>query len=273
MNPAESPDPPARRTSPTVAAPITPIAPLAERHGHEAEHAAEVRGMFDRIAPTYDRLNGLLSFGVDARWRRRAVRELRGLTGGEPVVRGPVLDLCSGTLDLAALLVDAFPGERVVASDFSGEMLERGRHKAPRAERVVADALRLPFEDGAFGAVVCGFGVRNLADPAQGAREALRVLRPGGRLVVLEFFRPTRRATRAFHRLYGDVVLPRFGAWVSGDAGAYGYLSRSMQGFLTRQEYETTLVAAGFAAVRGIDLTLGIASIVRADKPSQEAAR
>ncbi len=238
-----------------------PIPELARREGHEDEHARDVQRMFDRIAPTYDRLNRLMSFGIDARWRRRAVRELEGSA------RGPVLDLCSGTMDFVPLLVEAFPGERVVASDFSPEMLERGRHKAPKAERVVADAMKLPFEDGAFAKVVCGFGVRNLADPAAGVREAFRVLRPGGRLVVLEFFKPRTRATRLFHKIYGDVVLPAVGGFVSGDKAAYGYLSKSMKAFLTRREYEDTLVEAGFCAVRGQDLTLGVASIVRGDKP------
>jgi ubiquinone/menaquinone biosynthesis methyltransferase len=239
----------------------SPIAEVGRREGRESEHATEVRSMFDRIAPTYDTLNRLLSFGIDQRWRHAAVAELRG------AVPGPVLDLCSGTMDFVPLLTRAFPGERVVASDFSGEMLERGKHKAPEAERVVADAMHLPFDDASFGAVVCGFGVRNLSDPARGAKEALRVLRPGGRLVVLEFFRPTGLATRAFHKAYGDVVLPALGGLVSGDRAAYGYLSKSMKAFHSREGYEALLVDAGFRGVRGRDLTLGVASIVRGDKP------
>ncbi len=238
-----------------------PIAEVAERPGREEEHARRVRGMFDRIAPTYDAINRLLSLGIDARWRARAVEELRGAPAGAS------LDLCSGTLDLARMLAEAFPGERLVASDFSPGMLERGRHKAPSAERVVADAMKLPFEDASFTRVACGFGVRNLADPAAGAREALRVLGPGGRLVVLEFFGPTRPLSRAFHRVYGDLVLPAVGSLVSGDRGAYRYLSRSMKAFLPRRAYEELLVAAGFVRVRGEDLTLGVASLVVAEAP------
>jgi demethylmenaquinone methyltransferase/2-methoxy-6-polyprenyl-1,4-benzoquinol methylase len=141
-------------------------------------------------------------------------------------------------------------------------MLDLGRRKAPDVETVVADATALPFPDGHFAAVVCGFGMRNLGDPARGAREARRVLAPGGVFVTLELFAPTRRVTRVFHGAYGRVVLPAVGGWLSGDRGPYLYLARSMAGFVSRAEYEGMLSAAGFAFVTGLDLTLGIASIV-----------
>jgi ubiquinone/menaquinone biosynthesis methyltransferase len=160
------------------------------------------------------------------------------------------------------MLARELPRERIVALDFSPKMLEAGRHKAPSAEVVVGDAMELPFEDGAFAAVVCGFGVRNFADPARGAREAFRVLRAGGLFVTLELFRATRPVTRAFHRVYAQVVLPAVGGVVSGDADAYRYLARSMAGFLARDEYQSLLEGVGFADVRGLDLTLGVASIV-----------
>ena len=150
-------------------------------------------------------------------------------------------------------------------------MLDVGRHKAPGARVVVGDALALPFEDGAFGAVICGFGVRNLADPLRGAREVLRVLRPSGLFVTLELFRPARLATRAFHTVYAQFVVPALGGLISGDRAAYRYLARSMAGFLTRREYERVLDRAGFAAVRGFDLTLGVASIVCGSKPAELA--
>lgn len=238
-----------------------PMAELDRRAAQPATHGTAVRAMFDRIAPTYDVLNRLMSGGVDRRWRKRAVREL----GSAP--RGPLLDLCAGTLDFTALLVRERPSERVVAADFAAEMLERGKDKAPTAERVVADALALPFEAGTFAAITCGFGVRNLSDPAAGAREALRVLRAGGRFVVLEFFRPERAVTRAFHTAYASYVLPAVGGIVSGDRDAYRYLARSMDAFLSRAEYEAVLREAGFASVRGQDLTLGIASIVVGEAP------
>ncbi len=236
-----------------------PIADLQARRGEEAAHGTAARRMFDRIAPTYDTLNRLLSAGTDRRWRVRAIAELAGAPAG------PVVDLCAGTMDLTALVAHARPRDRVIAVDFSAAMLAAGRSKAPRAESLVADANALPFGDGEIAAVVCGFGVRNLADPRRGAQEVLRVLRPGGVFVVLELFRPRRLVTRAFHRAYANVVLPTVGGWLSGDRSAYRYLASSMAGFLSREQYEQTLADVGFVGVRGFDLTLGVASIVRGE--------
>jgi ubiquinone/menaquinone biosynthesis methyltransferase len=237
-----------------------PIAQVEARAVDEGSHATAVRAMFDRIAPTYDRLNRMLSVGVDVAWRKRAVRA--ALAKAPP---GAILDLCAGTMDLTALLAHERPNERIVAADFAAQMLDAGRSKVPRAETVVADALALPFRDEEFAVVVCGFGVRNLADPARGAREVKRVLARGGVFVVLDFFRPTSPVTRAFHAAYARGVLPAIGGMVSGDRAAYAYLAESMKGFLSRHEYERLLVGAGFANVRGEDLTLGVASIVCAE--------
>jgi ubiquinone/menaquinone biosynthesis methyltransferase len=215
--------------------------------------------MFERIAPTYDLLNRVLSAGSDRRWRARAVAELKTAPAG------PVLDLCAGTMDLSALVAAERPHDRLVAVDFSPAMLEAGSRKAPRAQVVVADAQSLPFEKGTFTAVICGFGMRNLADVSRGVREVSRVLRPGGVFVTLELFRPVRAVSRVFHQAYASVILPMLGGVVSGDRGAYDYLARSMTGFLSRAEYEELLRRCGFARVEGRDLTLGVASIVRAE--------
>jgi ubiquinone/menaquinone biosynthesis methyltransferase len=244
----------------------SPIADVHARTGEEAAHGSAARGMFERIAPTYDTLNRIMSAGIDRRWRTRAVREVLRAPDG------PVLDLCAGTMDLTAMVARARPAAPIVALDFSPKMLEAGRHKAPAARVVVGDALALPFEDEEFAAVVCGFGVRNFSDPVKGAQEALRVLRPGGVFVTLEFFRASTLATRAFHRTYADLVLPAVGGLVSGDPGAYRYLARSMTGFLTRQQYERALGAVGFVDVTGLDLTLGIASIVSGRKKASVAS-
>jgi ubiquinone/menaquinone biosynthesis methyltransferase len=236
-----------------------PIANLHERRGGESIHADAARLMFERIAPTYDAVNRLLSARIDQRWRARAVAEMARAPAG------PMLDLCAGTMALTALLARARPGNRLVAVDFSPAMLAKGRSKAPNAEVVVADATALPYDDATFAGVVCGFGMRNLADPVAGAREVRRVLRPRGLFVTLEFFRPTRPATLAFHRAYARLLLPSLGGWLSGDRGAYEYLADSMAGFLTRAEYERALLGVGFTGVRGADLTLGVASIVSAE--------
>lgn len=239
-----------------------PIADVRARRGGEEAHLRAARSMFERIAPTYDVLNRLLSMGTDRRWRARAIADVARAPDG------PMLDLCAGTMDLTALLAAARPNDRIVAVDFSPAMLEAGRRKAPRAEVVVADATALPYDDATFAGVVCGFGMRNLADPVAGAREVRRVLRPGGLFVTLEFFRPTRPTTRALHRGYSRLVLPTVGGLLSGDRAAYDYLARSMAGFFTRAEYERSLASVGFARVHGADLTLGVASIVCAEMQS-----
>lgn len=236
-----------------------PTAELAARSsGVAAGHALGVRQMFDRVSPTYDRLNHLLSFGIDRRWRQRVLSVL-----ADTAPSGPWLDSCAGTLDLAAAMQGRWPEQPLVAIDFSRDMLLGGRAKLARpAQALVGDAVRLPFGDDRFAALTCGFGMRNLAEPSGGIREAYRVLGPGGVLVVLEFFRPTRLLSRLFHLCYGRTLLPLVGRLVSGDAEAYSYLSRSMRGFLTRRQFEQELLAAGFRDVRGLDLTVGVASIV-----------
>ena len=219
--------------------------------------SAGVQRMFGAIAPTYDALNRVLSLGVDQSWRRRAVAAL-----GD-VRERRVLDVCAGTLDLTALAARA--GARVTAADFSPEMLQRGAHKAGGARLVVADAQALPFSDGEFDGALCGFGLRNLDDPARGLAEARRVLAPGGRLVVLDFFRPRRAITRVVQALYNRRVMPLVGGLVSGDRGAYCYLAESIDRFATREQVEQLARDAGFARVRGVDLTAGVAALVIAE--------
>jgi len=235
---------------------MKPLPNLAARLDDQSGHGGAVRDMFDRIAPTYDLLNRVLSAGIDVSWRKKAIHFLKRAP------KGAILDSCAGTMDLSRMLRETFPSERIVAADFAAQMLEAGKSKAPSVERVVADAMALPFGDGEFSKMICGFGMRNVADTKKAVAEAKRVLAPGGVFVTLEFFRPTHLRTQAFHTAYAKVVLPTVGGLLSGDASAYKYLAKSMKGFLSTSEYMQMLEASGFESVHAVDLTLGIASIV-----------
>jgi demethylmenaquinone methyltransferase/2-methoxy-6-polyprenyl-1,4-benzoquinol methylase len=220
------------------------------------KRGGRVASMFDRIAPTYDLLNHLLSANLDKEWRKTVVRRL-ALTGRERC-----LDACTGTGDLALALVDGGAGE-VVGSDFAPAMVERARAKAgDRARFVVADTTRLPFRDAEFDVATVGFGVRNLEDLDAGLRELARVLRPGGRLAVLEFSRPRNPLVRAVYYLYFLLVLPVIGNLVSGGAeNAYAYLPRSVLAFPSPEGLSDRLRAAGFPKVEALPIALGIAHL------------
>jgi len=221
----------------------------------EPARAPAVRAMFDRIAPTYDLLNRVMTLRVDQRWRRRAVATLR-LAPGEAL-----LDVCAGTMDVAAEARRQWPGARVVGTDFSLPMLARGAAKTglPAA---AGDALRLPFRDRSFDAATVAFGVRNLDSFEAGLAELARLLRPGGRLAVLEFFRSTSAGSRAVHAAYNRLALPVLGRLLSADAGAYTYLVESMERFATRPEFEEAARRAGFREVRGETLFPGVCGLV-----------
>ncbi|MDB4985004.1 MAG: UbiD family decarboxylase associated with menaquinone via futalosine [Myxococcaceae bacterium] len=222
------------------------------------EHALAVRSMFDRISPTYDLLNRLMSAGIDKRWRKLALDRL-----AQRLPDGPLLDSCAGTLDLAAAMETRFFSRRVLAADFAREMLVRGRSKVSRAPVMVGDAMRLPVQDGVLAGMTCAFGMRNLASPEAGLREAMRVLKPGGVFVVLEFYRPSTMLMRAFHAVYARFVLPGIGSLISRDKEAYAYLARSMQGFYSRDEFTKLARDVGFTEVSSEDLSFGIASLFR----------
>jgi demethylmenaquinone methyltransferase/2-methoxy-6-polyprenyl-1,4-benzoquinol methylase len=201
--------------------------------------AGEVRTMFDRIAPVYDVMNRVMTAGLDRRWRRLAVRSV--VWPGDRV-----LDACCGTGDLA---VEAERrGGRVVGLDFSGRMLERAQLKSGTIEWVQGDALDLPFGDGEFDAATVGFGVRNLDDLERGLRELVRVLRPGGKLAVLEITRP-RGILRPFFRLWLDALIPLAGRVLPGGK-AYTYLPASVRRFPGPDDLSTLLEAGGFREVR-----------------------
>lgn len=252
-----------------IDAEAAPVPELERRAAAPDAHAEANRAMFERIAPTYDVLNRLMTAGIDRRWRARAITTIRAAA---PRSGARILDLCAGTLDLSAMIEAALPEASVVACDFSAQMLARGKGKVRRTEVVVGDALALPFPDGSFDVVVCGFGMRNLADLPKGIREAARVLRPGGTFVTLELFAAKKLRTRAFHETFASLALPALGAVVAGDRRAYAYLAKSMKGFVTREAYEELLRQEGFLDVAASDLTLGVASLVRGRTRAREAS-
>jgi ubiquinone/menaquinone biosynthesis methyltransferase len=223
----------------------------------EARRGSAVRAMFDRIAPRYDLLNRVMTFQVDQAWRRRLLRDLAPRAGET------LLDLCAGTMDVADLARRRAPGLRVVAADFSFRMLARGVTKTglPASQ---ADALALPFRSRVFDLATVTFGMRNLDSYESGLAELARVLRPGGRLGVLEFFRSESAGSRLVHGAYNRIALPVLGRILSPDPEAYRYLVASMERFASRPEFEASARAAGFCEVRGETLFPGVCGLVTA---------
>ena len=197
-----------------------------------------IRGMFDRIAPVYDVMNRVMTAGLDQRWRRLAVREV--VWPGDRV-----LDACCGTGDLA--IEAERRGGRVVGLDFSPQMLSRARRKSGTIEWIQGDALALPFSQDEFDAATVGFGVRNLADLEGGLRELARVLKPGGRVAVLEITRP-QGILRPFFRLWFDVLVPFAGRVLPGGK-AYTYLPASVRRFPGPDDLSALMRRAGFESV------------------------
>jgi demethylmenaquinone methyltransferase/2-methoxy-6-polyprenyl-1,4-benzoquinol methylase len=249
--------------------------PMATTQGARPEQGVareqQVRTIFSEIAPRYDLLNHVLSLNIDRRWRKKAVAEVQqglGQMAGGDTCRAPsslrVLDACAGTYDLSLELLRAkgFEG-RVVASDFAAPMLVAGKGKlgATPIDPLCADTLRLPFADASFDAAMVAFGVRNLSDVDAGFREFARVLRPGGRLVVLEFTTPPNPILRHGYLFYFHKILPIIGRIVSGHPWAYTYLPESVKEFPGPDALAEKLRTAGFTTARWRFVSGGIAAI------------
>src|SRR3954465_8148544 len=207
----------------------------------------QVRAMFDRISGFYDTVNTVMTAGLHHRWRSRAV-DLAAVGRGSRV-----LDVATGTGDLAIEL--ARRGVDVVGTDFSDEMLAVARRKAPRLRFEHANALDLPYADGAYDAATVGFGARNFSALDPGLGEVARVVRPGGRVVVLEITTPTRPPLSTFYRLWFDRLVPALGR-LAGDSDAYSYLPSSVRRFPGPRELAATMDRAGLERLRWI-LTAG----------------
>ncbi|WP_282011239.1 bifunctional demethylmenaquinone methyltransferase/2-methoxy-6-polyprenyl-1,4-benzoquinol methylase UbiE [Nitrospina watsonii] len=223
----------------------------------------QIQSMFNAIAPRYDLLNRVLSCGVDQYWRKRAIRRLAWKPGGR------YLDLACGTGDVALEYFerrDGCPGQ-VCALDFSEAMLRQAgvkfqnRRPPTLLPRFCAAAEALPFREKSFDGISVAFGARNFADREQALREMVRVLKPGGCAVILEFSLPREPLLREAYRAYFDRVLPRIGGWVSGHADAYTYLPESVGEFPERVEFAEMMRRAGFDRVRHRDMTFGIVTL------------
>jgi demethylmenaquinone methyltransferase / 2-methoxy-6-polyprenyl-1,4-benzoquinol methylase len=227
---------------------------------NERDSARRVRDMFSDIAPRYDLLNHLLSFSMDDRWRRLTAEKFRRILRRTDA---RVLDLCCGTGDLAFALeverVDVIRDSTahripIMGCDFAYPMVERARKKARTdshtAEFINGDALNMPFPDASFDLVATAFGFRNLANYERGLREIARVLKPGGRIAILEFSEPTNSAMAGMYRFYFKRILPVIGGLISGNRAAYAYLPSSVSGFPTPPELAKLLFSAGFLGVR-----------------------
>lgn len=229
-----------------------------------------ISGMFDAIAGRYDLLNTVLSAGLDRYWRRRAIRSLR-LTGRERL-----LDVCTGTADVAIGAARRTAGAaRVVGIDFSGSMLARGaakvRHAAlsNRIRLIRGDAMALPAADASVDAATIAFGIRNVQRAEVACLELARVLRPGGRIAILEFGVPSAAAVRPLYLWYFTHVLPRIGRAVSGHQAAYSYLPESVGSFQFGEAFARMLRDAGFSEVKARPLTFGVVYLYTGSKGLQ----
>jgi demethylmenaquinone methyltransferase/2-methoxy-6-polyprenyl-1,4-benzoquinol methylase len=227
---------------------------------------ARIAAMFDGIAGRYDFLNHFLSAGLDVRWRATAIRQLQLASDAR------VLDLCTGTADFAVAAMHAAPGARVVGVDFAAAMLRIGagklreRRLADRVTLVRGDAMRIPLCDGWADAATIGFGIRNVADAGVALDELARVIRPGGRLAILEFGEPIVPGVRAVYNWYFRAVLPKLGRLVSKHDSAYSYLPASVGAFPPPPEFAAIVSSHGFDAVRAVPLTFGIVYLYTATR-------
>ncbi len=228
---------------------------------------AKISTMFSSIAPRYDLLNRLLSLGFDSSWRRFAVNQLPKIDNAK------FLDVATGTCDVALEIVKRYPDAKVVGVDFSEGMLELGREKVKKAghqDRIevrFADVTSLPFDDNTFDASIIAFGIRNVQDYRKGIEELGRVLKSGGKVVILEFTSIQNRFFRIPYRFYITKILPLIGEIISGKKGAYKYLPSSMLEFPGPEEFKKAIEETGLQDVRYYKLTFGITAVHVGIKP------
>ncbi|MDR2936013.1 MAG: bifunctional demethylmenaquinone methyltransferase/2-methoxy-6-polyprenyl-1,4-benzoquinol methylase UbiE [Rikenellaceae bacterium] len=250
-------------------------------YDQQAEKGDQVRTMFDRIALRYDLLNHLLSMGVDRSWRRRTVQRVKavvgedtegGLWAKENGLSPKILDVATGTGDLALMLARAIPEARITGVDLSSGMLKIATRKVAcgnlggRIALCKADVTALPFSDGGFDAVTVAFGVRNFEQIGAGLAEMARVLRPDGKLYVLEFSMPANKVIGSLYAFYFRKMLPWIGGVISGERQAYRYLQRSVEAFPYGDRFERMLLDAGFSQAGQARWTSGLVTLYTATK-------
>lgn len=238
------------------------VVPYKEEESGKKEQVAR---MFDNISGRYDFLNHFLSLGIDISWRKKAIAQLKDLKPRQ------ILDVATGTGDFAVQALALNP-DKVTGIDISEGMLGVGRKKiekrglAGKIELRLADSEKLPFEENIFDAVIVGFGVRNFEFLEKGLAEMLRVMRPGGKVVILEFSKPTAFPLKQLYNFYFTFVLPKIGRWVSHDQAAYTYLPESVKAFPDGQKFVEILSAIGYKNATCRPLTFGISSLYTATK-------
>ncbi len=241
---------------------------MTDNHPHLDKQCDVIRRMFAGIAHRYDLLNRILSGWVDTHWRRQAIRL------APPTMAGPLLDVCTGTGDLALGYQRKYPDRLTIGTDFCQEMLHFARKKAlpvtfPKPRFLLADTLALPFRDNQFALTTVAFGLRNTQNPHLALKEMGRVTLPGGRLAILEFSMPTWPVLGAVYRWYFQKVLPRVGqAFSKSPAAAYGYLPQSVKKFPQGEDLCSWIREAGWESVSYRPFTMGIATLYTANKPS-----
>lgn len=232
----------------------------------KGDKTTQVEKMFDNIAHSYDLLNHSLSLGIDRIWRRTAIKSLQKYKPHQ------ILDVATGTGDFAILAAKMLKPDRLIGIDISEGMLKIGEEKVKKAgldNTVImqkGDCLNLPFEDNSFDAVTVAYGVRNFANLDQGLSEMLRVLRPGGHLVIIELTVPGKFPMKQLFRIYSKVVFPVVGKLISHDSSAYTYLPSTMQAFLHGPQMTETLKRIGFKQAKYNDFVLGINTLYKAEK-------
>ncbi|MEY3406933.1 MAG: hypothetical protein RLZZ556_1005 [Actinomycetota bacterium] len=226
-----------------------------------AKKPEAVAAMFDSVAKSYDRTNDLLSFGQDRIWRKKVLKVV------DPKPGQVVLDLAAGTGSSSIVFLK--PGVRVIASDFSNGMLEVGRQRHPELEFVFADAMKLPFENNSMDAVTISFGLRNVEKPKIALQEMLRVLKPGGKVVICEFSRVTVPGIRNLYEFYLKRILPRLSSLLAKNSAAYDYLADSILAWPNQKELASWLTEADFTDVNYKNASLGVVAIHSAKKGSK----